>query len=175
MNARRLAVAAAALAVVAALAGCATVTGTPSAADPAATTDAADVGAEETTAAPAAAAPDACALISEAEAEVVAATPLDEPVAGPDACWWTAPVTGPTAQVEVYVGDGAEKILDIDRELGHDLRPLPGVGAEAYSQGSSVFFQVDGTWVAILVVRLDDPEVIRGPLEALAGAVAGRI
>nr|MDT0660613.1 hypothetical protein [Micromonospora sp. DSM 115978] len=131
----------------------------------------------EPTSAPARSIVDPCALISAAEAEQLAGTPLDDPVPAPQACTHTGPATGPTAQVEVYVGDGAKKQLDIERELGHDLRPVSGAGDEAYIyvDGAMIFVNRSGLWFSIRLVLLDDPVEYRESLEALARTAAGRI
>ena len=68
-----------------------------------------------------AAAPDPCALLTKSEADTLAGTKLQ---AATDAgsggvktlCQYTGDPSGPTAQVEVIVGDGAKKALDIDRD-----------------------------------------------------------
>ncbi|MDG4809718.1 DUF3558 family protein [Micromonospora sp. WMMD1120] len=118
---------------------------------------------------------DPCALVPKAAAERLAGTPLQDPVAAPESCTYTAPVSGPTAQVEVYVGAGAKKILDIDRDLGHDLRPVTGVGDEAHIEDGAVFVAVGGTWVAIRLVTLADPAASRQALEDLARDVVTRL
>jgi hypothetical protein len=130
---------------------------------------------EVTEAAPAAALPDACALVSRAEAKRLAGTPVDAAVAVRESCTYTAPVTGPTAQVEVYVGDGAKKYLDIERELGHEVRPLAGVGDEAHLTAEAFFIRKGEVWVAVRLMRLNDPQENREPLRALARTVAGRM
>ncbi|MDG4786739.1 hypothetical protein O7626_12490 [Micromonospora sp. WMMD1102] len=126
-------------------------------------------------AAPAAGPLDACALVTRAEAEKLAGTPLEDAVPVRETCTYTGPVTGPTAQVEVYVGDGAKKFLDIERELGHEIWPLPGVGDEAYAEDGAVFVQKGGRWVAVKLVLLADPKESREPLEQVAGTVASRM
>ncbi|MER7443068.1 hypothetical protein [Micromonospora avicenniae] len=126
-----------------------------------------------TTQAPAAV--DACALVTKKEAEELAGTKLDDAVPVRESCTYTAPAGGPTAQVEVFVGDGAKKYLDIERELGHELRPLAGVGDETYVSFEAAFVNRSGLWVAVRLVRLNDPEENREPLERIAGTVAGRI
>ncbi|SDZ30196.1 Protein of unknown function [Micromonospora pattaloongensis] len=118
---------------------------------------------------------DPCALVSEQEAEQLAGTPLEEAVPVRESCTYPGPPTGPTAQVEIFVGDGAKKFLDIDRELGHDLQPLPGVGDEAYAEDFTVFVHASGVWVAIRLTRLDDAAAYRKPLAELARTVAGRL
>ena len=118
---------------------------------------------------------DPCALVPEKDAEQLAGTPLDDPARIQETCTYTGPVTGPTAQVEVFVGPGAKKFLDIDRDLGHEFRPLEGIGDEAYAEDGVVFVHKSGTWVSIRLTLLDDPAKSRKPLEELARTVAGRI
>ncbi|MFC3502487.1 DUF3558 family protein [Micromonospora krabiensis] len=118
---------------------------------------------------------DPCALVTKQEAEKVAGTRLEDAVASPESCSYTGPVTGPTAQLEVYVGPGAKKILDIDRELKHEFTPIAGAGDEAYAEDGAVFVNKGGVWVAIRLVRLDDPALFRKPLADLAKTVAGRL
>jgi hypothetical protein len=121
---------------------------------------------------------DACALLPLAEAEVVAGTPLQAGVAGnPDSpsCTYTGPVDGPTAQVEVYAGDGAKKIYDIDVELAHTFTPVSGLGDEAYEEENAIFVRSGTTWVAIRLVLLNDPAQNVAPLENAARAAAGRL
>lgn len=119
--------------------------------------------------------PDACKLITKADAERLAGTPLEDAVPVRETCGYTGPVTGPTAQVEVYVGDGAKKMLDIDRDLGHAFTPLAGIGDEAHLEDGAVFLRKGTVWVAIRLVRLDDPAVFRKPLEDAARTAAGRM
>ncbi|MEV4656999.1 hypothetical protein [Micromonospora sp. NPDC049301] len=132
--------------------------------------------AEESPAAPAV---DACALVTKTEAEKLAGTPLEDPLekaaADRDTCTYTGPVTGPTAQVEVYVGDGAKKFLDIDRELGHKLTPISGAGDEAYAEDGTVFVSKAGVWACVRLVRSEDPATYRSALEAVARTAAGRL
>ncbi|MDG4798797.1 hypothetical protein [Micromonospora sp. WMMD1082] len=118
---------------------------------------------------------DACALVSKAEAEKLAGTPLEDAVSVRETCTYTGPVSGPLAQVEVFVGDGAQKILDIDRELGHEFETLSGIGDEAHLQDGSVFVHASGVWVAIRLVRLDDMATYDKRLTELARTVAGRL
>ncbi len=118
---------------------------------------------------------DACALVTKQEAEKLAGTPLDDAVPGGESCTYTGPVSGPTAQVEIYVGDGAKKILDIDRDLDHEFETLSGIGEEAYLEDGAVFVNAAGVWVAIRLVRLEDPALYRKPLTELARTVAGRL
>ncbi|MEU5963931.1 hypothetical protein ABZ777_22245 [Micromonospora parva] len=129
--------------------------------------------------APAVAAVDACTLLTRPEAEKLAGTRLAEPAEPPapdrSSCTYTGPSTGPTAQVEVYVGDGAKKFLDIDRELGHKLTPITGVGDESYAEDGTVFVNKGGLWACVRLVRTEDPAVYRKALESAAATVAGRL
>jgi hypothetical protein len=119
--------------------------------------------------------PAACDLVTQAEADALAGTPLEAPHVGRESCTYTGPVTGPLGQVEVYVRDGAKKFLDIERTLKHELRPLDGVADESYLGASNSFIRKGSTWVAIQLVRLNDPAENAGPLEALTRTVAGRL
>ncbi|WP_327651790.1 hypothetical protein [Micromonospora aurantiaca] len=121
------------------------------------------------------AAPEACALVSKADAERLAGTPLDEPVVAGQSCTYTGPVSGPTAQVEVFVGEGAKKYLDIERQLGHEIRELAGTADEALLTAEAFFLRRGELWVAVRLVRLNDPQENRAPLERLARTVAGRM
>lgn len=116
-----------------------------------------------------------CELLTREQVESVSGTPVDDPIESPEACMWTAPVTGPLGQVEVFVGDGAKKILDVDRDLGHELVPVQGAGDEAYVEEGAVFMSKGGQWVAIRVVRLDDFSIYRKALVGLARSVAKRL
>ncbi|MFI9605008.1 DUF3558 family protein [Streptomyces sp. NPDC052043] len=116
-----------------------------------------------------------CALVTKQEAEQLAGTALAPATPVGETCTYTGPVTGPTAQVEIFVGDGAKKYLDIERDLGHTLRPLAGVGDEAYAEDEAVFLRRSDRWVSIRLVRLNDPAENRTPLEELARKVATRI
>ncbi|WFE55310.1 hypothetical protein [Micromonospora sp. WMMD1155] len=118
---------------------------------------------------------DPCALVPKAAAERLAGTPLQDPVAAPESCTYTGPISGPTAQVEVYVGAGAKKILDIDRELGHDLTVITGVGDEAYLEDGAVFVNAGGTWVAVRLVSLADPAASQQALRDLARDAVTRL
>lgn len=171
------------LAVTGLVSGCSTqVAGSPSAA-----ADGAPSAAEQATAAatpPADGAspalPDACTLLTLQEATKLAGTPLDPatPAGQGEAvtlCQYTGPTSGPVAQVEVYVGDGAKKILDIDRQLQHTINPLPATGDEAYEEDGNVFVRKGDVWAAVRLVRLNDPAENRDPLRAAAAIVVGRL
>ncbi|MEU8931753.1 DUF3558 family protein [Streptomyces sp. NPDC048409] len=120
----------------------------------------------------------ACELLPKRDAETLATVPLEDGVESPPSspgCRYTGPTSGPVAQVEIYLGDGAKKIYDIDRTLDHTFTPVTGAGEEAYQEEDAVFFRKATTWVAIRLVRLNDPEANREPLADLARKVAARL
>lgn len=121
------------------------------------------------------AADDPCALVTQAEAERLAGTPLTlgKDLAG--TCTYTAPESGPTAQVEIFAGDSGKSYYDAERGIGHEMRPLDGIGDEAWLEDGSVFLRVSGQWVAIRLVRNAEPSRFDKPLEELARTVAGRL
>lgn len=118
---------------------------------------------------------DPCQLVAQADAEKLAGTKLDPPVPGEHACTYTGPVTGPTAQVEVYVGLGAKKQLDIEKTLDHPLRALSGVGDEAWISDNGVYVRKGQLWVSVLVVLLEDPAQYAKRLGDVATVAAGRL
>jgi hypothetical protein len=120
-------------------------------------------------------APDPCTVVSHNEAQQLTGTPLDPAVAVQATCTYTGPTSGPLAQVEVFVGDGAKKFLDIDRDLGHPFTTLTGIGDEAYEEENAVFLHAHGVWVSVHLVLLNDPAANRAGLEALARTVATRV
>ena len=146
---------------------------TPSTAAPA--TDA-----PTTTAAPKAA-PDPCTLATQADAQAVAQTPVAAGVRSgtpPDVmCQFLAPPTGPTAQIEVFVGDGAKKQLDIDRDtLQHQFTTLTGIGDEAYLETGNVFVRKGTVWVSVNAVVLDAPAAqVQSALQTLAAKIAAEL
>ncbi|MCB0995838.1 MAG: hypothetical protein KDB21_12145 [Acidimicrobiales bacterium] len=121
----------------------------------------------------------ACDLVTQADADGAAATPLDPGIAADNSdvsvCTFTGPVDGPTAQIEVYVGSGAEKIYEVDVQLGHEFDDVTGLGDEAYEEDFNIFVRVRTTWIAIRLVRLDDAENYRQNLRDLAAAVIARL
>ncbi|MBL7493948.1 DUF3558 domain-containing protein [Frankia sp. AgB1.9] len=118
---------------------------------------------------------DPCALVSRQEAEQLAGTSLNNAVSQPEACTYTAPTSGPTAQVEVFAGETAKSYLAAERGIGHQLQPLPGIGDEAYVEDYAVFVNKHDVWVSIDLTRSNDPAENRGPLENLARTVASRL
>jgi len=121
---------------------------------------------------------DACAILPKNEAEKIAGTPLDPGLAGNPlnpSCMYTGPVTGPLGQVSIFIGDGAKKTYDIDVQLHHEFAPVPGVGDEAYLENNAIFFRRGTTWVAIELVRLNDPAENAKPLVDAAKAVVAKL
>lgn len=121
-----------------------------------------------------------CELLTPAEAEKLARTPLGKGVISPNrespSCTYTGPVSGPTAQVELHLGPGAKKYFDIDNELAP--RPkLPGLADEAYTyeEGFTVYFRKGTIWVVMRLVRLDDHPHYMKTLISLAHTVNDRL
>jgi Protein of unknown function (DUF3558) len=124
---------------------------------------------------------DPCSLLTQQEADALAGTPLETGApqgpagAAPYSCLWTFDPTGPTGQVEVYLGENAKKILDIDRDtLGHEFVAVPGIGDEAWAETNAIFVRKGTTWIAILLVRLNDPSENEQPLIEAARRLAER-
>jgi hypothetical protein len=124
--------------------------------------------------------PDPCTLVTHAEAEKLAETPLAAAVKAGSGdqllCQYTGPPTGPTAQVEIFSGPGVKKSLDIDRGLGHAFTTLTGIGDEAYLEADNVFVRKGTNWAGINVVLLDVPtETSQAGLKELAATIAARL
>jgi len=124
--------------------------------------------------------PDPCLLVTQAEAEKLAQTPLAAGVkagATDDAlCQYTGPPTGPTAQVEIFSGLGVKKSLDIDRSLKHVFTTLTGIGDEAYLEDNNVFVRKGDEWAGINTVLLDVPQdKVQAGLQDLARTIAARL
>jgi hypothetical protein len=123
---------------------------------------------------------DPCALISQQEADQLAGTPTASGVpSGPNGtstlCMWTGDPSGPLGQVEVYVGDGAKKFLDIDKDtLHHPFAAVAGLGDEAWAEDNAIFFRKGDVWIGLHLVRLNDAAANAKPLETLARLIASR-
>jgi len=131
-----------------------------------------------TTTAPAAL--DACALVTKAQAEAAIGTKLQTATqvsnSDVDSCTYPGDPTGPTAQVEVFVGAGAKKFYDDDNNvLHHTFTDVPGVGDESHEEDYTLFFRKGSTWVALRLTSLDDFSTFKTRLEDLAKNVAGQI
>jgi hypothetical protein len=125
--------------------------------------------------------PDPCSLVSQTDAQALAQTPLQAAVKSgspPDVlCQYTGPPTGPTAQVEIFVGDGSKKSLDIDRDaLHHAFTTLTGIADEAYLEDSNVYLRKGTVWVQVNVVLLDvAPDQVQSGLQTMAKKIASEL
>jgi hypothetical protein len=139
----------------------------------------ADVVTDAPTDAPTAALPDPCKLLTQDEADTLAGIKLGSPITEGDPvtnCVWPTPLTGPVAQVEVGVGDGAKKFLDIDKDiLGHDFAQVPNLGDESWVEDDTVFVRVGGLWFSLHLVGYAGTSEYRPKLEALAQTIVGRL
>lgn len=118
---------------------------------------------------------DACAILTQKDAQRIAQTPLETGQPGNalnPSCMYTGPVTGPLAQVQIFIGDGAKKTYDIDVQLDHEFEDVAGIGDEAHQENNAIFFRKGTTWVAIELVRLNDPAENVDTLQDAAKKVA---
>ena len=125
--------------------------------------------------------PDPCSIVSQTQASAIVGVSLLAPtsVGGADdrMCQYTSDPAGPTAQVEVFTGPGAKKMLDIDKDtLQHTFTTLTGVGDEAYLEDSNLFVRKGTTWAAVNVVVLDaDPATVQAALTSIAPVIAAEL
>jgi hypothetical protein len=125
--------------------------------------------------------PDPCKLLPLADATTLAGTKLNAPTeAGPagtqTACQYDGPVSGPEAQVDVFVGDGAKQQLKIDRDnLHHKFTSISGIGDECDLEDDFAFVQKNGLWASINLVLLDDPAQNTTRLTAAARTLAANM
>jgi hypothetical protein len=123
--------------------------------------------------------PDPCSLLTQDEADGLAGLALGAPMpegAPPTNCVWPTPTTGSVAQVEVQLGDGAKKFLDIDKDtLGHTFNQVPGLGDEAWQESDTVFVRTGTLWFALHLVKLDSAPNDQSNTVALARVILGRI
>jgi hypothetical protein len=144
---------------------------------------AADPGAADGSSAAAGSAPDACSLLTQAQAEKVASTKLAKPTpAGVNSsgaavmCQFVGPTSGPLAELEIYVGDGAKQQLHIDRDnLKHTFTPVPGVGDQCLQEDGFIFVEKNGLWASLHLVRLNDPKQNVAPMRAGIAEIAARL
>ncbi|MBK6886225.1 MAG: hypothetical protein IPH03_06965 [Tetrasphaera sp.] len=124
---------------------------------------------------------DPCSLLDHGLAEQVAAVPLGKgTVAGnaPDLmCQYVSDPNGPTGQVEVFVGSGPKKQLEIDRDvLGHDFTTIAGVADECLLEPGYVFVRKGEQWVSVNVVALTPSEEhVQKGLVTMAKAIAAKL
>ncbi|GAB2788143.1 hypothetical protein GCM10027073_20440 [Streptomyces chlorus] len=118
---------------------------------------------------------DPCALVTQQEAERLAGTPVKPGNVVDETCTYVAPESGPTAQVEIFAGESGQNYYDAERQLGHELKPLDGIGDEAYLEDGSVFLRVAEEWVSIRLVRGNPAAENDQPLTDLARTVATRL
>jgi hypothetical protein len=125
--------------------------------------------------------PHPCSLLTLDEAETLAGTKLNPGIesgseGAPTLCQYTGDPSGPTAQVEIIIGDGAKKELDIDRDtLGHKFTSVPGIGDEADQEDGNIFVRKGNFWADINLVLLNDPAQDVKPMQTAAAQLAARL
>jgi hypothetical protein len=123
---------------------------------------------------------DACAVLTADDAATLIARDLTEPVgiatSDVSSCTYTADPNGPVGQVEIYIGPGAQKQFDLDKDvLEHVFTQPAGVGDEAWQEDYMIFARTGETWVSIRIVILDDPGPYVEPLQAAMTAALARL
>jgi hypothetical protein len=123
--------------------------------------------------------PDPCSLLTQDEADTLAGVKLGAPMPSGDPtslCVWPTPTEGSVAQVEVGVGDGAKKFLDIDKDtLGHTFTQVSGLGDEAWQESGTIFVRTGTLWFSLHLVKLDSSTNDQSNMAALAKTILGRI
>ena len=123
--------------------------------------------------------PDPCTLVTQDEADKLAGVKLGAPMpqgVPPTNCVWPTPTTGSVAQVEVGLGDGAKKFLDIDKDtLGHAFTQVSGIGDEAWQESDTIFVRTGTLWFSLHLVKLDSAPDDQANTAALAKTIVGRI
>jgi hypothetical protein len=123
--------------------------------------------------------PDPCTLVTQDEADKLAGVKLGAPMpqgVPPTNCVWPTPTTGSVAQVEVGLGDGAKKFLDIDKDtLRHAFTQVPGIGDEAWQESDTIFVRTGTLWFSLHLVKLDSAPDDQANTAALAKTIVGRI
>jgi len=123
---------------------------------------------------------DACAILPQADAEALIGTKLTDPLTASNSdeatCTYPGDPNGPTAQVEIYVGDGAKQQLDIDKDkLQHTFTQPTGIGDEAWQEDDMIWARTGTTWVSIRIVSLEDAAQYAEPLQTAMRAALGRL
>jgi hypothetical protein len=148
--------------------------------------DAGDSGTVESTGAPTEeagldiASLDACTILTREDAETLIGTALTDPlqVATSDvsSCTYPGDPNGPTAQVEIYIGPGAGKQLEIERDtLEHPFTEPASIGDEAWQEDYQIFARTGETWVSIRLVVLEDAAGYVTPLQTAMTAALARL
>jgi hypothetical protein len=123
---------------------------------------------------------DACTILPQADAETLIGSKLTDPLRAASSdvssCTYPGDPNGPTAQVEVYVGDGAKQQLDIDKDkLQHAFTQPSGLGDEAWQEDEMIWARSGTTWVSIRVVSLNDATAFVQPLQDAMSSALGRL
>ncbi|HKP17515.1 MAG TPA: hypothetical protein VJT84_03485 [Gaiellaceae bacterium] len=122
--------------------------------------------------------PKACSLLTKDEAQKLADADLAGVVLDAaqevteDFCEWDNPPEGYVAQVQLFIGDGAAKTLELDREK---VKPVPGLGDEAYEEEGYIFARKGAVWIEIHLVRLSEWDPFWQPMRDTAALVLSRI
>jgi hypothetical protein len=92
-------------------------------------------------------------------------------------CTYAGDPSKSVAEVELFLGAGAKKSLDIDRDnLQHEFTSVPGLGDEAYAESGNVFVRRGTLWVQLRAVTLElSDEEVAANLVAVAGQVVARL
>lgn len=124
---------------------------------------------------------DPCVLVSQTQAETLLGMPLQAGVKSGTGselmCQYTADPNGPVGAVQVAVGAGAKKTLDIDKDnLHHEFTQPAGISDETWLENGTIFFRKKSQWGEIHVVSLDaPPDQIQSGLQSLATTVAKKL
>jgi hypothetical protein len=123
---------------------------------------------------------DPCSLVTREEAEAIVRASLLEPRAnnvGSDrpSCTYGADPAGTTAQVQVFVGEGADSLIATHRRLGGDLIEVEELGEGAFLRHSTLHFHPSGIPVVLSVVRLVDAKTLHPAMIGAARTIAQRM
>lgn len=123
---------------------------------------------------------DACTLLTRSEAATLAGVQLNEGVKAGNSdvasCTYDSDPSGPTRQVEVYLGAGAKQQLDIDKDkLGHSFTQPSGLGDEAWQEDDMIWVRHGQDWFSLRLVELDDASKFVTPLQTAAKIVLSRL
>lgn len=123
---------------------------------------------------------DPCALLTRDEAEtIVRARLLDARPnnVGSDrpSCTYGADPAGTTAQVQLFVGDGAESLIAVNRRLGGDNIEVEELGDGAFLRHTTLHFHAAGLPVVLSVVRLVEAKTLHPAMIAAAQSIVQRM